>query len=158
MILAFVASLCVLALLSAPSLAAGNTNEGECPNEQLRVENDSTDLPDCRAYEMVTPPDKATRRGPALPYAAGFDALPGVPSDDGSKFLLDLSYGLLGDEPSSFADDYTLIGRTSAGWAAHTLMTAQDYRTSCMSRGLCHRPGRGGQSPPSESIASAIAA
>jgi hypothetical protein len=32
------------------------------------------------------------------------------------------------------------------------------FRISCRNRGWCHRSGRGGQSPPSESIASAITA
>lgn len=32
--------------------------EGECPNEAIRVEQGSTHLPDCRAYEMVSLADK----------------------------------------------------------------------------------------------------
>jgi hypothetical protein len=39
------------ALMSAPALAA----EGGCSNEARRVEQSSTYLPDCRAYELVTP-------------------------------------------------------------------------------------------------------
>ncbi len=35
---------------------------------------------------------------------------------------------------------------------------ADYFRSSCRNRGLCHRPGRGGQRPPRESIARAIAA
>jgi len=38
------------------------------------------------------------------------------------------------------------------------LLTIGYFRTSCMNRGWCHRPGRGGQRPPSESIARAMTA
>jgi hypothetical protein len=46
--------LCIAFALAstAPAVAAG------CANEQLRVENNSTNLPECRAYDLITPEEK----------------------------------------------------------------------------------------------------
>ncbi len=44
-------ALCLL-VLAAPAASAA---EGTCPNEAIRIEQGSTYLPECRAYEMVSP-------------------------------------------------------------------------------------------------------
>jgi hypothetical protein len=48
-----IALLAVLAFSSVPALAAAEG--GTCPNEAIRLEQGSSRLPDCRAYEMVSP-------------------------------------------------------------------------------------------------------
>jgi hypothetical protein len=73
------ASLCAAAMLAAPALALSEP----CPNESLRG-GPSAALPDCRAYEQVTPVDKDGTNptgGPSFVQA--------MPSGDGITFLTD---------------------------------------------------------------------
>jgi hypothetical protein len=45
--------------------------EPACPNEQLRKENNSTALPECRAYEMVTDPHKEGKSAELVDFSSG---------------------------------------------------------------------------------------
>jgi hypothetical protein len=92
-----------------------------CPNQALREENASRPLPDCRAYEMVSPPAKngaAIGRGfligPDLSAPSGervfgfsIQAFAGAGSSNGDRSLIN-------GDPFSF-------DRTAAGWAATAL-------------------------------------
>jgi hypothetical protein len=71
---------CVAAAL-ALALGAAPASAGECVNEQRRQESDenpvahrpySTSLPDCRAYEMVSPPYKDSRDVSPVAYRGPF--------------------------------------------------------------------------------------
>jgi len=99
--LATAATAGLLALgLSAPSaLAADN-----CANAAVRAQNNSTQLPDCRAYEMVSPP-----------YKEGFPVVsPGDFTDDGMVSFL-LRGSIAGDMHGSTNNLYHGV-RSAAGW------------------------------------------
>ncbi len=89
-----------IALTASPAHAA---TADTCPNAELRALNDSSGLPDCRAYEMVT-----------SPYKQGFDAQEQTYSDDGA-----FAYWSLGN----FADNHFgslgnqyVARRSETGW------------------------------------------
>jgi hypothetical protein len=50
----------VIALTSAVTTASVSTAQAACANEARRMEQDAGFLPDCRAYELVTPPGGQT--------------------------------------------------------------------------------------------------
>jgi hypothetical protein len=111
-----------LTLCSAIALAAlpAIAHAEECPNAAFRT-GPSSHLPDCRAYELVTPPFKDAGR---------LDALLGL-SPEGSSALMDISGGVAGlegywaiegAEPAAY---YT-VGRTASGWVT----TADDLPSS----------------------------
>lgn len=112
---------------SSPALAA------ECPNEQLRQESNvnpatgrpySTALPDCRAYEQVTPVYKDGGKGRVNGFA-----------EDGNALLYG-GYGGFAGEPSGIppaiygANQYE-AQRTASGWVsvANNPSSAAYYHT-----------------------------
>ncbi len=128
LILGVVPSLCVLALCGAVGAAPAFAGEG-CENEARRVEQASTFLPECRAYELANP------LGPA-PYLGANSIRPSNvhqgssisgemegtfgASVDGNRFLFD-SFGGAPTGATS-AGPYWLVTRGSAGWTTQDLI------------------------------------
>ena len=91
-----------LGLTATPALAE------ECPNAALRVENNSTRLPECRAYEMVSPL-----------YKEGFAVEPKTYSDDGAVAYV--STGNFAGDPAAKALLNYLATRSATGWTTTAL-------------------------------------
>ncbi len=137
--LAGLASLCALAgALAVVSPAAWAE---ECPNVAFRT-GPSTHLPDCRAYELVTPPYKASA---AIQYVRAID-----PS--GSALTVSLSGAVEGTE--GFPN---LVGfspgvmystrRTASGWASTPDDPPSSEYLPYLENGLSNYAGVGGESP-----------
>jgi hypothetical protein len=97
-------------VLTAP-VPAQSGPTGECPNERLRG-GLSAHLPDCRAYELVTPADKEGAEDifPSDNFDEGT-----IVGEDGDHFMLrkpDLQWGPSPDPKSS---NY-FFARSSGGW------------------------------------------
>lgn len=82
-----------------------------CKNEARRVEQGSTYLPDCRAYELVTPAEKGATQ--ALVFG-GLTATKAIPAEDGEKVAL-TSNAFLGSNPGS-RETNVVFSRRGSGW------------------------------------------
>jgi WD40-like Beta Propeller Repeat len=103
-----------LALCLAPTAATAET----CPNEQLRREDSSTRLPECRAWEQVSPADKVAGQVafPVASYPGSPAAEPGLeavaPSGDAVAYW---SYAAFAESPTGLLSSYRSL-RTPQGW------------------------------------------
>jgi hypothetical protein len=93
-------------VLGLPGVAGAA--EGGCPNEALRQELGSGFLPDCRAYEMVTPV-----------FKEGYEFFPEDFSSDGDRAFLESYAAIAGAEGS--VNNILHVGlyldtRTASGW------------------------------------------
>jgi hypothetical protein len=95
------------------TLQAPSAEPASCPNEALRIEQKVTFIPDCRAYEMVSPPDK---NGGNVEMGE-WDA-PTSPDGNSVAFI---SKGSFGDTRGSGSIGYThyLATRGANGWQTH---------------------------------------
>ena len=84
---------------TAPALAAA------CPNEALRAEARSTQLPQCRAYEMVSPVDTADSGVLYFPGAA--------PNGEAAEFL---SVGGFAGPQSNYGFNFYIARHGGGGW------------------------------------------
>jgi ribosomal protein L24E len=93
---------------------------GSCPNEALRQANGSLALPDCRAYELIDPPQK----NGALLAPLTFGIPPAI-SQDGSRMIASTLQCFAGAQ--SCTGDRVSKGppfefeRTASGWVTHSL-------------------------------------
>ncbi|MEA2201776.1 MAG: hypothetical protein QOI89_2372 [Solirubrobacteraceae bacterium] len=110
----------VLVLVGFASLVVlpATASAESCPNEQLRVEDNSTGLPDCRAYEMVSPPQKNGNDISA--QSGGISPTRATPTGGGVMYV---SNGAFADAAQSYSSFLNYIAsREPGGWVTHTAL------------------------------------
>jgi Tol biopolymer transport system component len=105
-----------------PFVSAQKESTAPCPNEAIRIEQHSTYLPDCRAYEMVSP---ASKNGGDVKQDAGRVRA----AVDGDAVIFPSLVGFGDAQGTSYSSDY-LAERTGApgasGWTTHGITPPQD--------------------------------
>ncbi len=110
----------ILLLIAVGAVLAGMPQVAsaadECPNAEFR-NGPSASLPECRAYEMVSPPDKGDGEvGTVLAFTPRW----GHASESGSKFVYPAN-APFGDADGFTVVDYNFAERGESGWSSHSI-------------------------------------
>lgn len=90
------------------------TSSGGCSNEARRQEQDATLLPDCRAYEMVSPLDK---NGADI-FGAG-DTVAAATSGQAAEYMAQVGFGESTGSGVLGLTQYVAVRQDDKGWASH---------------------------------------
>ena len=112
------------------TFTTGTSGEAACPNEQFRG-GFSGSLPDCRAYELVTPPNKLSAQPDAFVYENSHDSR-NLAAHDGSRFAYTSFETLPGSDSGGL--EY-LATRGAGGWSSEDVDPRQSYTGNRCSRG-----------------------
>ncbi|MET0305940.1 MAG: hypothetical protein ABW196_06900 [Solirubrobacterales bacterium] len=104
-------------------LLAGPPPPDSCPNAQYRT-GAASRLPDCRAYEMVSPVDKNGGDIISKPNVPARRSAYVQASVTGEKITYS-SYKAFGDQPSSRFSNQYVSSRGTAGWSTHGINAPQ---------------------------------
>jgi len=103
---------------------APSPDSSSCPNQALRV-GFSAALPDCRAYEMVSPVDKGGADIVTKGNFTEFRTALNQASVTGNKFTYS-SYKAFGDSAGSLYSNQYIASRGTDGWTTHGITPAHE--------------------------------
>ena len=93
-----------------------------CPNEALRNEDNSLNLPDCRSYELVSPAEKNGGAIQGFGGNFGGDVLQASSDGNSATFSSSASFGASGSQGALGASQY-LARRGEEGWVTENITT-----------------------------------
>jgi hypothetical protein len=105
-------------------VGTGSPPPGGCPNEQLRAEQPyGLELPDCRAYEMVSPLEKNDSN-------AATDNRIEARSSVSGEAIAYISVGAFGESAGSYLKDTYISSRGPDGWSTRNITPAAQPSTT----------------------------